>query len=115
MHKLASLLIHARLAPCAWVTVLLLAVIGVLAPQQLLVAVYKANLIMLGGWIGYWLDRWTSPYARPHDFMTRPFSPGAGYAERLVVGPGNQLAFGAALLRRAMIMGACIIAVALGA
>jgi len=30
---------------------------------------YKAHLMSLGGWGGYWLDRVLFPYARPHTFL----------------------------------------------
>lgn len=73
-------------------------VIAWLAPHQLPVTLYKLSLISAGGAIGYWIDRGLFPYARPDgDFCE----------------PGIETA--AAMLRRAIIVAACIVGVALGA
>ncbi|MFI5447739.1 putative holin [Polaromonas sp. UC242_47] len=38
------------------------------APGNLVaVTLYKAHLLSLGGWGGYWLDRALFPHARPHE------------------------------------------------
>ena len=50
-------------------TVLLLAVIGLMHPQQLPVSLYKLSLITMAGVVGYWLDRSIFPYARPDSFI----------------------------------------------
>ena len=36
------------------------------------VTLYKAHLMALGGWGGYWLDRALFPYQRPHTLFTPP-------------------------------------------
>lgn len=94
-----------RMVGWAWVTLFLLIAIGVTAPQQLPVSLYKLSLITSAAWVGYWIDRSLFPYARPDAFLEGP----------LVVRKGCYRAFAAAQQRRAIIIAACIIGVALGA
>jgi len=63
------------------------------------IALHKAMLVATGGWIGYGIDRSTAPYARPDVFL---------------VG-GRDLVFSAAMIRRALIVAAGMVAMALGA
>lgn len=67
------------------------------------VTAYKAHLMSLGGWGGYWLDRALFPYARPDTFM------GGAAADRTAA------VFNASQLRRAIVVAACLICVGLGA
>jgi len=67
------------------------------------VTLYKAHLLSLGGWGGYWLDRALFPYARPDTFL------GGEATDRTAA------VFNAAQLRRAIIVAACLICVGLGA
>lgn len=53
------------LALCGLITVLLLAVLALLSPQQLPVILYKAALAAFAVCVGVWLDRAVFPYARP--------------------------------------------------
>lgn len=69
------------------------------APQQIPVTVWKLTIVTLGGLVGYWLDRHLFPYARPHTFLQEPVF--------------HRHAFCMAMLRRAIIVGASIIAFAL--
>ena len=89
-------------------------------PGSLLaVTLYKAHLMALGGWGGYWLDRSLFPYDRPHQYMQADPPDGAvsfgevggDMAELQVV----STQFGASMLRRAIIVAACLICVGLGA
>jgi hypothetical protein len=73
--------------------------ISQLAPQQALVTLYKFSLVTGAGVAGYYLDRELFPYARPDIFL---------------VG-GREIAFAAAQIRRALIVGAMMLAVGLGA
>lgn len=57
------------------------------------VSLYKAHLMALGGWGGYWIDRVLFPYARPDKV--------------------NDMA--TAMLRRAIVVAACLVCVGLGA
>lgn len=87
------------------------------APNSLVaVTLYKAHLMALAGWGGYWLDRALFPYDRPHEYLqldpNAPTVAAEQVAEAEMVA-GN--AFGMAMLRRAIIVAACLICVALGA
>jgi hypothetical protein len=73
--------------------------ISQLAPQQALVTLYKFSLVTGAGVAGYYLDRELFPYARPDCFLV---------GER-------DLVFAAAQIRRALIVGAMMLAVGLGA
>ncbi|AJX83180.1 Mu-like phage protein, BcepMu family [Burkholderia pseudomallei] len=64
---------------------------------------YKAHLMSLGGWGGYWLDRLIFPYARPHEFVEGDVD------AHCVAG------FQAASIRRAIIVAASLICVGLAA
>ncbi|MDR2155919.1 MAG: putative holin [Burkholderiaceae bacterium] len=103
----------------AWLVaaVVLLAVIALVSPVQLPVALYKAALIALAGVLGYWLDRGLFPYARPDGYLVREWR-GTGTAPDGIVDCPVVLnyrwVFAAALLRRAIIVGAVVIGVALG-
>lgn len=86
-----------RMSEWLLVTALLLVVVAVTAPMQLPVMVFKAAQVTLSGWIGYWFDRGIAP-------TTRPNNPDLASNERA-----------AASLRRAIVIGAAMIAGALGA
>lgn len=45
-----------------------LALVAFIAPQQVPLVAYKSLVVLLGGYLGYWADRWLFPYARPHTF-----------------------------------------------
>lgn len=62
------------------------------------VSLYKAHLMALGGWGGYWIDRALFPYARP-DKMAK--------VDGVYLGPS--------MLRRAIVVAACLVCVGLGA
>ncbi|WP_307867060.1 putative holin [Variovorax sp. E3] len=86
------------------------------------VTVYKAHLLSLGGWVGYWLDRALFPYDRPHTYLIEDDPLEAEPCEvegvhglamgTLSVAGSN---FGTAMLRRAIIVAAALICVGLGA
>ncbi|EHL4994294.1 TPA: putative holin [Escherichia coli] len=92
--------------------VLLLLIIALVSPQQLPVVVYKLSLISLAAVLGYWLDRSLFPKARPGQYLK--------HDERLMaeggwpVQTGLHLVFSAALIRRALIVAAVCLAVAMG-
>ncbi len=95
----------------------LLAVIALVSPVQLPVVLYKAALIALAAVLGYWLDRALFPYARPDSFLQRDWRYGTeepqGDADFPVVA-SHMLAYCTALLRRALVVGAVVIGVAMG-
>ena len=88
------------------------------------VTLYKAHLMALGGWGGYWLDRALFPYDRPHKhllpdaWISAHTGADATLADELedlelqVVGP---TAIGLSMMRRAVVVAACLICVGLGA
>lgn len=77
------------------VSLVLAGLIAVIAPQQLGVTAYKLSLITSAAWVGYWIDRGLFPYARPDK--------------------GQDYLMGEAMHRRAIIIAACVVGVALGA
>lgn len=106
-----------RLLGWAIAAALLVIVIALLSPQQLPVALYKLSLVSLAAVVGYWLDRSLFPYARPDSYLERDWRDGTdepiGDADYRVV-PGHTRAFCAAMIRRAILVGAVVLAVALG-
>lgn len=104
-----------RLSEWLIATLLLLAVIGLLYPQQLPVSLYKLSLVSMAGVAGYWLDRALFPYARPDDFMAQAVSVGGPFVPKRAVVPTQQVVFAAAMLRRAIIVGFAMLAIGLGA
>lgn len=84
------------------------------------VSLYKLHMASLAGWAGYWIDRFTFPYSRPHELLEaaaedeyRFTAPGPANTELLVGG----ICCGAeqAMLRRAIIIAACVVGICLGA
>lgn len=91
-----------RLSGVAVLVLLLSALVLFIAPIQLTVTAYKLSLVTLAAWLGYWLDRWIFPYARPHWLAN-------------VSDDDRRLLASWYMLRRAIIVAATILAVALGA
>lgn len=104
-----------RMALWFFVSLVLVLLIGLFAPQLLPVSLYKLSLITSAAWVGYWIDRSLFPYARPDAYLTRPWSVGAPMASTPVVQVGMEMVFAIAMLRRALIIAAAMIGVALGA
>lgn len=107
-----------RLLPCLVLVVGLAAALAVISPQQLPVALYKLSLVTLACYLGYWIDRWAFPYARPDSFLSAAdwrAETGAvqGQANHAVA-PGCEQVYPAAMLRRAVIMAGAMLAMGLG-
>jgi hypothetical protein len=85
------------------------------APSSLVaVSLYKLHLMALAGWGGYWLDRALFPYDRPHQYLELADDKRTAEDDaRAEIVAGN--AFGMSMLRRAVIVAACLVCVALGA
>ena len=79
------------------ITLLLTLAIGLLAPHQLGVTLYKLSLVSLAAVAGYWIDRSLFPYARPDELALSEMETVAAY------------------IRRAILVAACIVGVSLGA
>lgn len=97
-----------------------------IAPQQLPVSLYKLSLVALAAVAGYWIDRSLFPYARPDVFLTldaenNPLTPlecdGESDSCVLHAAPDEALlrVMGMAMLRRAIIVAATMLAVGMGA
>ena len=80
------------------ITLVLVGLIALLSPQQLPVSLYKLSLITMAAVCGYWIDRSLFPYARPDDITLAT----------------SAILQAAAMLRRAIIVGAAMLAVSLG-
>lgn len=107
---------HHRMAPALWISLVLFAVIAFLAPKLLPISLYKLALITTAAWVAYWIDRWLFPYARPDTFLDQPWSLGVPLTTKVLpLNPEQVQAFNVAQIRRAIIIGAAMIAVALGA
>lgn len=84
----------------------------------LAVSLYKAHLMSLGGWGGYWLDRALFPYARPHSYLEEEtelppeLQTDDGYVVGMLQGASD---YPTSMLRRAIIVAACLVCVGLGA
>ena len=88
-----------RMDEWAVAALVLVALIALIAPQQLGVTAYKLSLLSLSAVAGYLLDTRLFPGARMD-------------AEAITRVPAL---YAAAMLRRALIVGACILGVSLGA
>jgi len=95
----------------------LLGVIAFVSPVQLPVVLYKAALISLAAVMGYWLDRALFPYARPDSYLVRDWRHGTDQAQGEVDYPivmDYAKVYCVAMLRRAVVVGAVIVGVAMG-
>lgn len=110
MRTLKSLLRPPRMTTWLVVWLLLAAAAFSFSPQLVGVSLYKAHLMALGGWAGYWIDRGLFPYARPGDIGDAPQALSPQHID-----PGRAILWAAAFIRRALIVFGCLIAVSLGA
>lgn len=129
---LAPLRRLARLRMADWVVAALLlsALVWAMAPQQIPVSVYKLSLVALAAVAGWWIDRSLFPYARPEFYLEplpklEPQGPETAFTDVHVLSfsepvagllPEHAALLGrAAMLRRAIIVAATMLAVGLGA
>ncbi|EFL53098.1 hypothetical protein DesfrDRAFT_0146 [Solidesulfovibrio fructosivorans JJ]] len=118
----ASTSLASRLTPrmlaCLFLAGVLVAGLAIVSPQQLPVAGYKLCLVVLAGLLGYWLDRWLFPYARPDGYLAREWrAHGRDYPDSeadYAVVPGYETVFAAALLRRALVVLGAMLGLGLG-
>ena len=107
------------------IAAVLMLLVWLMAPQQLPVSVYKLSLVAMAAVAGYWIDRSLFPYARPDDFLEpedaevvelQPGDEPSGVVEMLEVQSGAPpFLLAAAMIRRALIVAATMLAVGLGA
>jgi len=88
---------------------LLAAAVWFIAPQQLPVSLYKLSLVSMAAVVGYWIDRSLFPYARPDRLFGH-----ANSADEAEIG-ARALMVSAAMLRRAVVVAAAMLATGLGA
>lgn len=88
-----------RLTGWSLLAVMLLVAIAFVSPKELPVVLYKLSLVSLSAVLGYWVDRSMFPYDRPHTYNET--------GEDLVPR-------GLAMLRRAIIVVACVLGLTLG-
>lgn len=93
-----------RMFLCILLAAVLLAVVWMLKPEQGPVIVNKMAQVLLFAFGGYWIDRWAFPYARPDRFLTASGE----------VKVNHKRVFAAANLRRAIVIGATMLAGGLG-
>jgi len=98
-----------RLFGWAVITVVLMVGLYWFAPQQLPIVAYKLALVTLAVTLAYWLDRALFPYARPGTFFGRSQFLSEGSDQQTML-----LAAALAAIRRAIIVFACVIGLALG-
>ncbi|WP_374348588.1 putative holin [Chitinimonas sp.] len=88
------------------------------APNPSMLAYYKLALVMLAGCVGYALDVLLFPYGRPDGYLYLGEwtlqQPGVDGDADYPVHGSYHLVFAAAMIRRALIVAASIIGVALG-
>lgn len=111
-----------RLSGWLCITLALMLAVLAIAPHQLPVSLYKLSLVSLAGVVGYWLDRSLFPYARPDVFLTLdPATEHETHADdgtcTLEAQADDTLLrlMGLAMLRRAIIVAAAMVAIGLGA
>ena len=101
-----------RLGGWILTAVLLLVLIALMSPQQLPVVIYKLSLITLAAVLGYWLDCSLFPKSRPGQYQQH--EPLLMVDGKYPVIPGYQRVFAAVLIRRALIVAAVCLSVAIG-
>jgi hypothetical protein len=98
-----------RMAGWFSVAVILLAANALLQPEHFGELLFKLNLVAIAAVMAYWIDREIAPYARPHSFLSA--GDGAGNPP----GISQAVLFAAVQLRRALVFGAVMIGLTLGA
>jgi len=101
-----------RMAQWLWATIPTIALVGFINVEALGGVVKVLAKMTLGAWLGYWIDRATFRNARPH----QPLEASATLREESDrEGQSIMLAVACAyMLRRAAIIGACVLASAIG-
>jgi|GEM_PF-356642 len=102
-----------------WLVLSVVMVAGLyfVAPQQVTVAFYKLALICVAAVVGYFLDRSLFPYGRPDGYLKRHWRLGTDEPEDAAdfeVADGYKIVFALSMLRRALIVMSVAISVAVG-
>ncbi|MGF6658876.1 hypothetical protein QF000_000520 [Paraburkholderia atlantica] len=109
---------HFRMGSWYVYALLCLALIALISPLQLPVVLYKLSLISVAVLAAYLLDRSLFPYARPDGYLKTDWEDGQAKSTEepadYPVAAGYELVFAAAMLRRAIIVAAVVLGVAMG-
>lgn len=103
-----------RMVICGVAAACCLFLVDAISPVQLPVTVYKLALVLLAGYLGYWMDVWLFPYSRPDGYLRRNWQEQQGFkpdAPDHEIVLGYETIFAAALIRRSIIVGLCMLAV----
>ncbi len=111
MHKLKPLKI--RLWQWLAIATGLTVIIALIAPQQIAILLLKATNVTAAIFIGYWADRIIFDYARPNELLKEAKRDGTSAAKQAQIECAYH-AYALAMLRRAIIVSAVVIAFALG-
>ena len=84
------------------ISIPLILIVAFISPQKIELLVNKTVMITFSAWLGYRIDRGLFPYARPDRLAEAPAM------------PDSDLAFAAAMLRRAIIVAACVLGMEIG-
>lgn len=121
MDKKLSLIDKFRAWPWLLAAVVMTVVVGWLHPYQLGVLLWSLSKLALGAFLGYWIDRSIFYYARPGEYLEKVnwySTQDAGekpiLSEYQLKARGRSLEMIACMLRRAVIIGATILALGLG-
>ena len=93
---------NSRMITWLAISIPLILIVAFISPQKIELLVNKTVMITFSAWLGYRIDRGLFPYARPDRLTEEPAV------------PGSDLAFSSAMLRRAIIVAACVLAMAIG-
>lgn len=96
-----------RLSGWAMIAIGLLVALALSHPAQLGVVLYKVSLVVLASVLGYWIDRSLFPYARPHTQIDARVG-------SMCNSPKMSSIPALLMLRRAVIVLACILGLTLG-
>lgn len=91
-----------RIWPWLFLALVFTCIIAFVAPYQIGVLVWSLSKLSLGAYLGYWIDRSVFHYCRPHALITSTLTTSQVHA------------LAAAMIRRAIIIAAAILALGLG-
>lgn len=104
-----------RVGPWLVAALVMAAIVGVLYPHQLGVLLWSLTKLSFGAYLGYWIDRSLFPYARPHVlFYGADRLSDTSRPEQVEGGRTMRREASLATLRRAIIIGATVLALGLG-
>lgn len=113
LSKISARVRRLRLGGWLFTALALIVIIALVSPQQIPVVIYKLSLISLAAVLGYWLDRSLFPDSSPGTLMTEGMPRDTAY-EHPVALIDWYIVLAAALIRRAIIVAAVCLSVAMG-